>query len=97
MKVNKWTESWTKDCLGLCVPIDGGKVVIVQVPQQPDALFTVIHEAVHVWQFICQYMQETNPGDETEAYTIEFIVKELLKHYERLTGDPDALHARWKA
>jgi hypothetical protein len=88
MKVNKITgHEWTS-FLGLCdtLPADG-HVIAVQCPPDKDALFTILHEAVHVWQAIMSYMQEDAPGPETEAYTIEHIAKELMLQYQKVTGE----------
>jgi hypothetical protein len=95
MKVNKITgHEWTS-FLGLCdtLPADG-HVIAVQCPPDKDALFTILHEAVHVWQAIMSYMQEDAPGNETEAYTIEFIAKELMLQYQKVTGEHLAVHDR---
>lgn len=43
---------------------------------------TIIHEAVHVFQALTKYIGEDNPGDEWEAYTIEYIATSLIKEYE---------------
>jgi hypothetical protein len=96
MKVNKLQETWTEN-LGGCVPLEAeGHVVAVQVPPQPNVLFTILHESVHVWQAIMQYMGEDNPGIETEAYTIEHIAKQLMLEYQRLTGEQLAVHDQRK-
>jgi hypothetical protein len=38
------------------------------------------------------YMQEDNPGNETEAYTVEHIAKELMLQYQKATGEHLAVH-----
>jgi hypothetical protein len=88
MKVNRLKNEWTSD-LGGCVELPAeGHVVAVQCPAgADDALFTILHEAVHVWQAIMSYMQEDAPGPETEAYTIEHIAKELMLQYQKVTGE----------
>jgi hypothetical protein len=43
------------------------------------SLGTIIHEAVHVFQNICSYIQEDDPSAEWEAYTIEYIATSLIK------------------
>jgi 3-hydroxyisobutyrate dehydrogenase-like beta-hydroxyacid dehydrogenase len=91
MKVNHLTEPWTEN-LGLCVELKAeGHVVAVQCPVDKDALFTILHESVHVWQMMMAYMQEDNPGNETEAYTVEHIAKELMLQYQKATGETLAL------
>jgi len=92
MKVNNLKEPWTEN-LGGCVILPAeGHVVAVQVPPQPNVLFTIIHESVHVWQFMMEYVQEETPGIEQEAYTIEYISRELMLQYQKLTGEQCALH-----
>lgn len=51
-----------------------------------EVILTLVHEAVHVWQFICRYTVEDNPGIETEAYAIEAIAKGLIDAYCRSRG-----------
>lgn len=88
MRTNRITgHEWTKD-LGGCVELPTeGHAVAVQVPPQPNVLFTILHESVHVWQAIMDYMGEDNPGVEAEAYTIEYIAKQLMLRYQLLTGE----------
>lgn len=96
MKVNKLSEPWTK-FLGVTVTLEAsGDPIVVQVPKQDNPLLTIVHESVHVWQKIMEYMGEDNPGIETEAYTIEYIVKELGLLYQKQTGDTLALHDKRK-
>jgi 3-hydroxyisobutyrate dehydrogenase-like beta-hydroxyacid dehydrogenase len=96
MKVNHLTEPWTEN-LGLCVELKAeGHVVAVQCPVDQDALFTILHESVHVWQMMMAYMQEDNPGNETEAYTVEHIAKELMLQYQKATGEQLAVSTQRK-
>ena len=45
------------------------------------------HEGVHVWQALKDSIQETEkPGVEFEAYTVQHIVNELIKAYEKTRG-----------
>lgn len=43
-----------------------------------DMVMTLMHEAVHVWQFVCEKLGETAPGREMEAYGIEHITRGLI-------------------
>lgn len=97
MKVNKVSDCEWTNFLGLCVPIDDGRGIAVQIPKQPNPLGTIVHESVHVWQKMMQYMQEDSPGIETEAYTIELIVLELACKYQALTGENLAVYDPRKA
>lgn len=45
----------------------------------------LVHEAVHVWQEIRQYIGEHAAGDEQEAYCIEQIALNLWESYKRQT------------
>lgn len=68
-------------------------MVWVSPAQSPsDAHGTCIHEAVHVFQKLRKYIGEDSPGDEWEAYTIEYIATSLIKEYEA-----HALHDQRKA
>lgn len=53
----------------------------------------LVHEAVHVWQEHCKHIGEQNPGDETEAYAIQWISQQLFWEFVRQTsvqGEPVA-------
>lgn len=39
----------------------------------------VVHEAVHVWQFICQQIGETDHAWEIEAYSVQWITNWLTE------------------
>jgi hypothetical protein len=43
----------------------------------------LIHEAVHVWQTVCENVRETNPSREFEAYSIQSIAQRLISAYPR--------------
>lgn len=96
MKVNKLKNPWEASNQGTTVELEGvdGHVVVIQVRE--DAFFTIIHESVHIWQMMMDYMQEDNPGKEMEAYTIEHIVKTLMLHYQKVTGESLAIHEERK-
>lgn len=42
---------------------------------------TVVHEAVHVWQFVKEYIGEKEPSKEFEAYSVENIYTTLMDAY----------------
>ena len=50
-----------------------------RVPEQNIAL--LVHEAVHIWQQIKETIGEQEPSKEFEAYSIQSITQELLRHY----------------
>ena len=43
-----------------------------------DIAESIVHEATHVWQAVCEHIGETAPGIETGAYTMEAIVRFLF-------------------
>ena len=47
----------------------------------------LIHEAVHVWQEIREYIGESKAGDEQEAYCIEQIAYNLMMAYKNRMGN----------
>lgn len=38
-----------------------------------------VHEAVHVWQYICEYIRAGRTGREIEAYSVQWISGWLIK------------------
>lgn len=38
----------------------------------------LVHEAVHIFQRVCDYIGEDKPSDEFEAYSIQAISQELM-------------------
>ena len=51
-----------------------------------ELIMTIVHEAVHVWQFICQHIGEREAGIEMEAYGIEGISRGLIEAYCHTRG-----------
>jgi hypothetical protein len=45
----------------------------------------LMHEAVHIWQSYCKYIGEQSPGDEIEAYAIQWIAQELMFSFREQT------------
>lgn len=43
----------------------------------------LVHEAVHVWQFYADSINEHKPGREQEAYAVQGISQELMAEYAR--------------
>lgn len=69
----------------------GGKVFVVlgKHKTQWELIDTVIHESVHVYQAIIEYVGDTITSVELPAYFIAEISTNLLK-------DCNALHDQWK-
>ena len=59
-----------------------GFVVVVTLGEQETeyrAYSVIIHESVHVWQFVKKAIREKKPGMETEAYATQYYATWLLK------------------
>jgi predicted metal-dependent peptidase len=39
----------------------------------------IAHEATHVMQYVQKYMSENNPGWEWQAYTMQYLVQEMVR------------------
>ena len=68
----------------------GGRVAIVclgntkgYTKEQVYAL--IAHEAVHIWQAICDELGEDTPSAEFEAYSLQQITQNLLESYREQT------------
>ena len=82
---------------------NSGKETIVfiddSVVSPDEILATIIHESVHVWQSLCDYILEKEPSIEMEAYCIEYIAMTLIKEHSRLAAIKEkasALHENSK-
>jgi hypothetical protein len=66
----------------------GSHLFVVVKPSQKhwEAVDTVIHESVHVFQRAMEYVGETESGIEAEAYHIASIATNLLKDYHNKYG-----------
>jgi len=47
---------------------------------------SLVHEAVHIFQKLCQSIGEHSPSSEFEAYSIQRIAETLMREYARQTG-----------
>jgi len=69
----------------------GKRCLIVSCPPQRKdetgafVAALIVHEAVHVWQAIRDYIGEREPGAESEAYAVEAISQTLFNEFIRQT------------
>ncbi len=74
------------------IRIRGGTSVRIVVCYRPskkpieEIHADLIHEAVHVWQYIRDHIGEEKAGDEQEAYSIERIAFGLMRSYKKQTS-----------
>jgi hypothetical protein len=62
----------------ICVPWPPGR----RAPTK-EFLATLVHESVHVWRHVADYIGEDEPGEEVEAYTVDYIFGELYSAWEK--------------
>jgi hypothetical protein len=65
----------------------GEKCCIVCVRERKDTtpnevIGLLIHEAVHIWQWLTEEMNEKTPSTEFEAYAIQGIAQKLIEIYK---------------
>ena len=63
------------------------KCVIVCIRERKNTKYDeivglIIHEAVHVWQWICEEINERAPSTEFEAYAIQNISQKFISEYK---------------
>lgn len=85
-----WLASDSDACVHRFTTDDHARIAVVCRDDKPLAPLQVAsvltHEAVHVWQCHCEYIGETKPGIEIEAYAIENIARGLMLEYCRQRG-----------
>lgn len=74
--VHTWEREGTLVCVVCLAP--------GALEQDPvDVVLTLVHEAVHVFQRLCDSIGEDAPSREFEAYSIERISEALIMEYKR--------------
>ena len=51
-----------------------------------ELIATIVHESVHVWQFLTRSIGENEPGDEMMAYGIQHIYMGLSEAFAKTNG-----------
>lgn len=76
--VHTWEKDGRLTCV-VCVHPDAATADPIHVAS------TLVHEAVHIFQRLCDSIGETNPSREFEAYSIEHIAERLMREFVRQT------------
>lgn len=84
------------DAMGMCSRFmrDREQCAIVTVGEgySYDSIVSIlVHESVHIYQCMINQVHEANAGDETMAYTIQFIFNQLFLAFVKTRGVPDPL------
>lgn len=86
---SEWLGAGDAGCVHPLKNPDNDMVLMVAIrpTETREKAFEVIaHEAVHVWQFIKEYLGEDEPSREFEAYSIESIYTALTAEYDQQLG-----------
>jgi hypothetical protein len=87
-------ELWLAPGMLACVHTwENGRKLMCVVCLSPDACkadpievaCTLVHEAVHAFQRLCDSIGESQPSREFEAYSIELIAERLMREFVRQT------------
>lgn len=88
-RMNASDEYPTADARTVAFEKDGQLRVFVTLAERLDSrdplgiVCLLVHEAVHVWQQMCEHCGDDNPSHETEAYAIQRISAELIDAYSK--------------
>lgn len=60
-------------------------IVVIDRDEGFEELATefLVHEAVHVWQYIKEVIEEDKAGNEIDAYNTQYITRFLLDEYKK--------------
>lgn len=72
----------------VCNPESGDAVILVFInddDKQPllSTIGLIVHEATHVFDLICEHINEDEPSMEFKAYSTQMITMELLEAWRR--------------
>ncbi len=68
--ITRYYDDWDKPQIFICLDLS-------RLRTKRAAMSVLIHEAVHAWQFICEFMNEASPGGEIEAYAVQTIAMSM--------------------
>jgi hypothetical protein len=77
---------------GLTITHSNGNIIVWLSENEKDVVNTIIHESVHVFQKVMEFIQEDAPGTEVEAYSIAEIACNLLGVH--LKGVQNSIHEK---
>ncbi len=83
------TDPEAQDAVAEVQYYNGGSLILVcfgphmMEPESlgTEAILTITHEAVHIFQRVCEFLGEDAPGREVEAYAIENITRNLIDSF----------------
>lgn len=64
--ITRYYDDWNKPQVFICLDLK-------KLRTKRAAMSVLIHEAVHAWQHICEFLNEEAPGGEIEAYAVQTI------------------------
>lgn len=93
------TDSCARPALAEVQYYEGGALCIVCFGPEmfereelgSETILTITHEAVHVFQRVCELMGEEAPGAEVQAYAIENITRSLINAFMAIKSQRRAL------
>lgn len=83
-----WIKSPQADATTHTITMAGKLVCIVAIRYKEDVTgiqiaSMLVHEAVHIWQYFKDWIGETHPSMEFEAYSIQCLSQELMIAYSK--------------
>lgn len=91
---NQWPSFLANEHCGATthfIEFRGKPVAIVCLKQDKkrtewEVLGLLVHEAVHIWQFIKENIGEKEPSSEFEAYSVQWVSQELMWAWNHWRG-----------
>lgn len=91
--VGQWMDTDTHKALVHTWEGEGRLITVVCISpaafeaEPIDVACTLVHEAVHIFQRLCDSIGEDHPSREFEAYSIERIAEQLMREFVRRLED----------